>query len=206
MGRPWSNRLQELSSSATPCITLLPVRGRGVLLQHQLLRNSWTVWRRDDFCFVRHRGWKKTVSSWVQSAPEGLLESSCQNMHPFFLLCFPWCSVAAVRTAIIRHWTRPDHRTLKRGSFQGRNRHNENHQHIVSDTHLAKRKLSLGKAVHPGSGSQARILVWFSALAKCCVHLTWSIQVRVGRQQQCCWSRFWVNHVMWSRLHLYYVN
>lgn len=60
----------------------------------------------------------------------------------------PIVFVAAVRKAIIRHRRQPDHRTPKRGSFQGRNRHSENHQQTASDTHLAKRKLSLGKALY----------------------------------------------------------
>lgn len=92
-------------------------------------------------------------------------------MHSFSSHVLPTAFVAAVCKAVSRHQTQPDHRMLKRGNFQSRNRNIENHQQILNDTHLAKRKLSLGKALYPGSVSQARKQVCFSALAKCCVAL-----------------------------------
>lgn len=81
----------------------------------------------------------------------------------------PTVFVAAGRKAVNRHQTQPDLGMLKRGNFQSRSRNIENHQRILNDTDLAKRKLSLGKALYSGSASQARKQVWFSALAKCCV-------------------------------------
>lgn len=92
-------------------------------------------------------------------------------MHPFCSHVLPTVFVASVRRAVSRHQMQPDHRTLKRGNFQSKKRKTEKHQQILNETHLAKRKLFLGKALYSGSVSQASKNACFSTLAKCYVVL-----------------------------------
>lgn len=80
----------------------------------------------------------------------------------------PTAFVAAVCKAVSRHQTQPDHRMLKRGNFHSRNRNIENHQQILNDTCLAKRKLSLGKALSAKPGNKSV----FQPLQNAVWHLT----------------------------------